>query len=783
MVALRLTLLGGFEVRLLAGDALSLPTKKAQALLAYLGLRPGQTHQRDKLAALLWGERSDAHARDGLRHALSALRKALPGVKPPSLLVEGQTLALNPVGMEVDVATFERCVREGAPEALQQAAEVYRGDLLLGFTVNEPLFEEWLVAERERLRELALEGLAKLLAHQQSAGPKQSAVQTALRLLTLDPLQEPVHRAVMRLYAHLGRRGAALRQYQLCVGVLQRELRVEPEAETRHLYEEILRRPIQGDVGRGTVRPGMEDDRLPAPSLTGALSTPLIGREAEVSRLRRALADARAGSGRLVEIRGEAGIGKTRLIAEIANEASRLGVQLLMGRCYESDQILPFGPWVDALRTSGVTRERALMDQLAPPWHAELVSLLPEVHVSGLPAPRDNQLRLFEGVARLMERLSASRPVLLVLEDIHWADEMSLRLLAFVTRRIEQWRVLVLITAREEELADAPTVRNALTQLGRESHAISLGLPPLSRTDTVRLVRSLSGVASDAERLAHIEEQVWRVSEGSPFITVETTRALEDGSIVSDSATLPVAHRVRDLIAWRLERLSERARDVAAVAAVIGREFDLRLLQRAAQIGEAVAAKAIEELVRRRALHGVGERFDFTHELVQAVVYDQLLPARRKILHRRVGEALEDLNRENLEPHALALGIHYRRAEVWDKALRYLRWAGTQAVARSAHREAVRCLDEALAILSYLPAADGRLGLATDLHLELCNPLQASGDLKRAAASSREAERLARRLDDSQRLARASVYLCHHYRRIGLNDRGQHRGPTRTHDC
>ncbi len=170
MVALRLTLLGGFDARLAAGDAVNLPAKKAQALLAYLGLRPGQTHQRDKLAALLWGQWSDEHARDGLRHALGALRKALPDGQPPSLRAEGQTLALNAAVVEVDVATFERRMAEGTLQALEQAVALYRGDLLLGFTVSEPLFEEWLVAERERLREIALEALARLLAHQLKSG-------------------------------------------------------------------------------------------------------------------------------------------------------------------------------------------------------------------------------------------------------------------------------------------------------------------------------------------------------------------------------------------------------------------------------------------------------------------------------------------------------------------------------------------------------------------------------------------------------------------------------------
>ena len=207
MVALRVTLLGGFDARLAGGGPLNLPTKKAQALLAYLGRRPGQPHPRDKLAALLWGERSDEQARDGLRHALAALRKALPDSKPPILLVDGPTLALNPAQVEVDLDTFERRVADGTVEGLARAAELYRGDLLLGFSVSEPLFEDWLVAERERLREMALEVLARLLAHQTKTAATEGAIHTAVRLLGLDPLQEPVHRTLMRLYARQGRRG------------------------------------------------------------------------------------------------------------------------------------------------------------------------------------------------------------------------------------------------------------------------------------------------------------------------------------------------------------------------------------------------------------------------------------------------------------------------------------------------------------------------------------------------------------------------------------------------
>jgi DNA-binding SARP family transcriptional activator len=199
MIGLTVTLLGGFEARLASGATLSLPTKKAQALLAYLAVRPDQSHPRDKLAALLWGEKSEGLARGGLRHALVGLRRALADANPPPLRIEGQTVAVNRTGVEVDVVTFERCIAQGTPQALERAAALYQGDLLLGFTLNEPLFEEWLVAERERLREKALEALARLLVHQSQAADTERAIQTAVRLLGLDPLQEEAHRTLMRL--------------------------------------------------------------------------------------------------------------------------------------------------------------------------------------------------------------------------------------------------------------------------------------------------------------------------------------------------------------------------------------------------------------------------------------------------------------------------------------------------------------------------------------------------------------------------------------------------------
>jgi predicted ATPase/DNA-binding SARP family transcriptional activator len=326
---LELRLLGGFQAHLHAGAGLVLPTRKAQALLAYLALPLGQPHPREKLATLLWADMPDAQARGNLRQALSRIRKALSRIVGPGLIFDRESVALDAAAVDVDVAQFERLIAEGSADALGQAAGLYRGDLLDGLALAERPFEEWLASERERLHELAVQGLGRLLTHQQKAGAAEPAVQTGLRLLALDPLQEPVHRVVMRLYAQLGRREAALRQYQHCVDALKRELSTPPEAETTQLFQQILRsRSIQperasvsGTAG-GDLAPAAIADLRSAPSAVPEASPPtnlpaptseLIGRAAALAEVTELL-----GAHRLVTLIGAGGIGKTRLGLEVS---------------------------------------------------------------------------------------------------------------------------------------------------------------------------------------------------------------------------------------------------------------------------------------------------------------------------------------------------------------------------------------------------------------------------------------------------------------------------------
>src|SRR5262252_8293761 len=266
MAKLTVCALGGFGVRA-AGKPLIFPTKKSRGLLAYLALGQGQVYAREHLAGLLWGDSSDEQARHSLRQALSDLRKGLPRARPEILRSDPDGVALNPITLDVDVATFECLVAEGTPQALARAVELYRGALLQGLSFKEEPWEEWLRAERERLQELAVGALKKLLAHHTETGAGEAAIQIARRLLVLDPHDEAVHRSLMRLYLAQGRRGAALHQYQVCLEVLQRELGVEPEAETRLLYQELLPQRSQGPqtLEGPATRAGRRPRRAPRP--------------------------------------------------------------------------------------------------------------------------------------------------------------------------------------------------------------------------------------------------------------------------------------------------------------------------------------------------------------------------------------------------------------------------------------------------------------------------------------------------------------------------------------
>jgi DNA-binding SARP family transcriptional activator len=763
MAHLTLGLLGPFEARLASGEVLAIRTRKAQALTAFLSLPLGQRHSRGALATLLWGEMLETQARGNLRQTLFNLRKNL-GPAAPALCATSETVSLDPATVDVDVAAFAKLVDDGTPDSLGRAAALYRGELLAGVTFEEEAFEQWLTGARERLRELAIEGFTKLVRYRRETGSLEGAIRIGRQLVALDPVEESGHRMLMRLYAEAGRRSAALRQYQDCVTQLQRDLGVEPEAATRELYQQILTqkilaRPALAPSGHFIVSGPTSPQSLDSAADRRHAETTIVGREAELAKLREALARAAIGEGGLVALVGEGGVGKSRVIEELIARAAHPGLRVLLGHAHQTEQILPFGPWVDALRTGRLEERLHIAEEIGLAWRAELTRLLPELAPpdakgqTGMP----DYLRLFESVLRFLVASTRDRTLLLILEDLHWADEMSQRLLAFLGRRVQSERVLVIVTVRDEELDDAPILRHALEDLSRARHLTSLELPRLSQPETIALVRVLAPTSNVATALDRLAEQVWLASEGNPLMAVETMRAVHERVTSGGS---PVPDRIREILSRRFEKLGETSHALLATAAVVGRRSDFELLRKASGLDEDSAASGGEELVRRRILTAVGENLDFTHDRIREVVYAELPAWRRKQLHRRVAEAIEESHGGRQDECAEALAIHYREAEAWQRAALYLHRAGNRAVARSAYRAAVRYFDDAIAALGRLPDCTETRELAVVVRLDLRNALVPLGETERIAERLREAETIALVDRDRRRLGWISAYMA-----------------------
>lgn len=421
---------------------------------------------------------------------------------------------------------------------------------------------------------------------------------------------------------------------------------------------------------------------------------------------------------------------------------------------------MTFAPWLDAIRTAGVLSDRDVLDAVGPACRAELARVFPELGPPPRLAGRDGHGRFFEAMARLVDHLAARRPAMIVLEDLHAAEPMSAGLLAFLARRLRDRALLIVVTARAEEIDPGSGLELALRELRSEETFAEIALAPLDHAQTAQLVMLLAGRDPRHQDTAALAERIWHVSAGNPFLAVETLQMLRPGATGHPPDAALVSGRIRDVVTARLDGLSAPARHLARVAAVVGRAFEFRLVQRASAFDDDTAATAVEELVRRRILQGAGHELDFTHDHIRAVAYGAISPVRRRLLHGAVAAALEATAATALEAHYGALARHFEEAGVWDKAVAYLRSAGEAAVQRGRNREAVARLQHALELLDRCPRDVEWLELAVDFRMALRPAWHALGEFDRAVAASTEASELAQRLGDPRRLAWIDVQLA-----------------------
>jgi DNA-binding SARP family transcriptional activator len=647
---LRIRLLGELDLRLGDEGLPPLESARAESLLAYLLIHRDAPQPRQRLAFLLWPDSTEPQARTNLRKALHNLRRALPGDER-FLDVNARTLRWRAEApYRLDVAAFEEAYAAGA---LRDAVDAYTGDLLEG------AYDDWLLDERERLRQCHLDALDRLAQRLAEEGQTAEAIVYAERLVRHDPLREPAHRLLMRLHDERGDRVRALRTYHACAAALQRELAVEPSAPTRELYEALL--------------PGA-DTAATADADAGAA---LVGRSAERTRLIELWRESERGRAQMVLVTGEAGIGKTRLVEELRAWCAHRRAAIASARSYPAEGALAYGPVAAWLRSEALAPRRVRLDRGRL---AELARVLPEVAARPEPLPESEQRqRLFDALAAAL--LGSSVPVLLVADDLHWADRETLQFLHFLLRSAAGAPLLVAATARSEDLGDALTELVTALRASDRFHELELGR--LSREDTAVLAGLDAGAA----------ERLFAETEGNPLFVVEALRSGWAGG------PAPLSPRVQAVIESRLGRLSEPARELAGVAATIGREFTVDVLERASAAEEAELVRGLDELWRRRIVADHGpDAYDFTHDKIREVAYRSLGPAQRRRTHRRVARALEALDGGKASSGEIA--AHHDRAGDTEEAVAWYGRAAAAAAELYANADALQLLERALELTS-----------------------------------------------------------------------------------
>jgi class 3 adenylate cyclase/tetratricopeptide (TPR) repeat protein len=514
------------------------------------------------------------------------------------------------------------------------------------------------------------------------------------------------------------------------------------------------------------------DLAAPPPVLTERAEHPdrvaFVGRGPERAELGAALDSALGGQGRLVLVAGEAGIGKTRIAEELCAEARSREAPVAWGRCREGAGAPAYWPWRQALRAYAAGRPPAQVAAELGREVAELGQFLPELaHLEGAPRPATEldpemaRFRLFDAMTSCLRSAAAARGLVVVLEDLHWADRATLLLLGFVAGELAGTRLLVIGTYRDVEVDRRHPLSGTLAELFRQPSTSYLSLSGLDQGDVGRFIADVTGTDPAAELVSAVHGR----TEGNPYFVGELVRLLAAEHRL-EAGGLPdagVPEGIRHVIGRRLNRLSDAANSSLAAASVQGRDFDLEVVARATGLPPGDVLDALEEAIDTRLVAEVARRpgrYRFAHALVRETLYEELHARERRRLHDRVGAALVELRGDDFESYLAELAHHFSQAArpgQADQAVAYARQAGDRAMKVLAYEEAAGHYQRALAALD-LQAGPDEVERC-DLLLALAGARMAAGEPDEARSGYRRAAGLARRMGDGARLARAAFGL------------------------
>ncbi len=738
-------ILGPLEVVGGDGVPLRLGSVRERALLGLFVLHANEVLSTDRIVDELWpGDPPDTAAKivqvyvSHVRRALGSARELLE-TRPP-----GYVLRL-PAGA-TDVERCEQLVAKAADEKAETRARVLRDALAVwrDAPLSDLAHESFAAQDIVRLAEWRLGIVEERIAADIETGQHLQVAPEIAALVRAHPLRERLRGLQMLALYRSGRQAEALDAFQDARRALSDELGLEPSRELRELQQRVLRQDRALDLP------------LDQAVTTDAAHSAFVGRERELGVLVGSLEDVLNGHGRLALIAGEPGIGKSRLAEELARRARARGLRVVVGRCWEAGGAPAYWPWVQSLRAHiRATDTPALLQQLGTDA-AVLAQLLPELGeiVPSLPPPPASdsegaRFRLFEAVSSFLRRASRDTPLLVVIDDLHAADEPSLLMLRFVAREITDTRLLLCGAYRDVDPTLRDPLASALSELAREPHTRQLSLGGLSELDVAEYINVSTSVEMSAARV----EEIYAETDGNPLFVGEIVRLLDgEGTIGDPRSPLQIPAGVRSVIKLRVARLSAQCQELLVPASVLGREFDLDALAQLAERGRDDVLDVLDEAIGERIVanvRGSPGRFRFGHALMRDVLYDGLTSARRLQLHLHAATSLEAVYGDDLEPHVAELAHHYFEAAALgetDKARDYATRAGGRAVTQLAFEEAVRLYDAAL--------------LLADSDVGRCRLLLAIGDALARAGDSAASKRAFRRAADLAESEHRSDYLA-----------------------
>jgi DNA-binding SARP family transcriptional activator len=754
MARLSVHLLGTPEIQI-TGKTLTLNNLKARALLFYLAAT-GQAHSRDFLATLLWSEAASNEAHHSLRSSIYRIRQAMGSDQADRILISnGELLSLQSDEYYCDVIDFRRLLAVCDEPSLTQAVALYQGSFLQGFTLADaPLFDDWVQVEHTRLGQACFEALDLLAGLSETREEPSAAIRFLQQMTQLDPMAENAQQRLIRLYLRQKEVGQALRQYHLFESVLRQELDLTPAPETLAIYHEALRQQRSPE----TFTTFISQPPRPQPH-----SLPFIGRDDLIQQLLTVSRDAQTNQGKIILLQGEGGIGKSRLLDELASNliAEPTPWTVLQGACSPFDDLLSHGPFIEALQNVSSS----------------------DLFVESSNSIPDARGRFFWSVLQTIRSLSRSTPLLLAIEDLHWANSSTLNLFGFLAMRLQHLPVVLIGTVQGAEAI--PALQRLITLGRRRGDLHLLALPPLSLESVLELIHASGFNLTADETLA---EWLHTRSAGNPFLLTEIMAQLRTEGIIQPlgagwqldtthwlrwRTTFKLPETAHDLVAWRLADLSPNARHLLDVLAVSGQPLPINILRELPGFENDALILLVDDLSARGLIIELpNSMLGLPHHLLRETLLYHLSNLRRRSIHQQLAKVLESYTDPKTETALRQIAIHAVAGEDIERARHYglrvltdlpLEYTGAETldfaqhlydllISSATHEEMV-LLSRALGSLHQTL---GHLDLAAHWHQQNLEWAQKTGNIAAQAEAHFEMGELALMSNDYHKAAQAA---------------------------